>query len=196
MFTRNISHLLLGGLLAFGVACDSKDDKKDDKKADAKDGDKKADAKADAKADGGEAKADDGEAKEAPADGPAEIVLEQVGLKATAPAGAKASDGIGGGVMVQAPGLVVTVAEAKDDSLATADKAKEDADMYTPENWTSEDVEGGYVATFENKGGMGTNFWVKSYRKIGEKGYLCDTTANSAEQQKAAAEFCKSLAAK
>jgi hypothetical protein len=135
------------------------------------------------------------EAKAEPA-GPAEVSLDKVGLKAEAPAGANVSDGIGGGVMVQAPGLVVTVAEAEDDALATADKAKEDAEMYGPENWKSEDVDGGYVATFENKGGMGTNFWVKAYRKIGEKAYLCDTTASDADQQKNAADFCKSLKAK
>lgn len=195
---RKISILALGSLLAFGVAaCDDKKEDKKDAKADKKDGgdkdggDKKeggdAEAGADAEDGGGEAK---------PADGPAEITLEQVGLQATAPAGAKVSDGIGGGAMVQATDLVVTVAEAKDDSLATADKAKEDADMYSPENWTSEDVEGGYVATFENKGGMGVNYWVKSYRKIGDKGYLCETTASKPEQQKNAVEFCKSLAAK
>jgi hypothetical protein len=166
--------------LAFALlaGCDSKEAEKKDAKSEKKDGGAQADA------------------KEAPA-GPVDIALDKVGLKGKGPSGAEVSDAIGGdGVMVQAPGLVLTVSEAKDDALATADKAKEDADMYGPQNWKSEDVDGGYVATFENTGGAGTNYWVKSYRKIGAKAYLCDTTANDAAQQKNAADFCKSLAPK
>jgi hypothetical protein len=177
------TNLALAILLGLGLACDSKDAGKKDAASVRK--------TADGKAEGEKAEP---AAKAEPA-GPAVVSLDKVGLEGKAPAGANVSDGIGGGVMVQAPGLVVTVSEAPDDALATADKAKEDADMYSPQNWKAEEVEGGYVATFENKGGMGTNFWVKSYRKIGDKAYLCDTTASDADQQKNAAEFCKSLTA-
>ena len=166
-------------VLVLGVGCDSKDAGKKD----AAPSDKTAKA-------GGDA-----EAKAEPT-GPVDIALDKVGLVSKGPAGAEVSDGIGGGVMVMGPGLVVTVAEATDDALATPEKAKEDADMYGPQNWKSENVDGGYVATFENTGGMGTNYWVKSYRKVGAKAYLCDTTANDADQQKNAVEFCKGLKAK
>ncbi len=168
-------------LAVLGVGCDSKDAGKTNAAPEKKDDKGGAAAEAEAKAE--------------PA-GPVDVALDKVGLVGQGPAGASVSEGIGGGVMVQAPGLVVTVSEAADDALATPDKAKEDADMYGPQNWKSEDVDGGYVATFENSGAMGTNFWVKSYRKIGDKAYLCDTTASDADQQKNAADFCKSLKAK
>jgi hypothetical protein len=200
--TTHTTRLMLAALLAIG-ACDSAeksaaktDDKKaTDKKADAKAGDAKTgDAKAgDAKA----ADADAGEAKggaEPAAEGPAEVSLDAIGLKAEAPAGATVGKAIGGsGVMVQAPGLVVTVEEASDTRPKTPEAAKEDADMYTPQNWKVETVEGGFVATFDNSGSMGANYFVSARREIDGKSYWCSTTASQAEQQAAAVAFCKSL---
>lgn len=184
MLTRNLSILALGGVFALGlVGCDKKKDESKDAAAKEDGGDEK---KADAE------KAEPAKAEE----GPSEVSLEQVGLKATAPSGASVKDGIGGGAMVQAPGLVVSVDEAGDATPTTPDAAKEDADMYTPLNWKVEELEDGYIATFENKGGAGTNYWVKAYRKLGDKGYTCETTAIAPEQQANAVEFCKSLAPK
>ena len=192
--TTQTTRLMLAALLALG-ACDSAEKsaaKTDDKKA----ADKKADAKGDAKA--GDVKADDAKADDAggaePADGPAEVSLDAIGLKAEAPAGATVGKAIGGeGVMVQAPGLVVTVEEASDTRPKTPDDAKKDADMYTPQNWKVEEVEGGFIATFDNSGSMGANYFVNARREIDGKAYWCSTTASQPEQQAAAVAFCKSL---
>jgi hypothetical protein len=187
--TMRISRTILFTLLACSVpltACDDKG-KKEDGKADAKK-DEKADAQA------GEAKAGEEkeEAKEeAKADGPAEVTLAKAGLKGMAPAGSKVSEMMGND-MVQGPDLVATV-EPGEKKPATPDDAKKDADMYSPENLNVEELEDGYVMTFTNKGGMGTNYWVQSRREIDGTAYFCSTTASKEEQQKNAVEFCKSL---
>jgi hypothetical protein len=174
--------ILLAGLLVstFAVGCDS-DKKADDKKAD----DKKTDDK---KADGDkvDAKADD----KADAAG-GDVELPKIGLKGAAPAGAAVSEMMGMD-MVNGGGLTATV-EAGDDKPATGDAAKEDADMYGPENANVETLDDGYVFTFTNKGGMGENFWVQSRREIDGKAVWCSTTASTKEQQDAAVAFCKSL---
>jgi len=188
-------HLLLAlaGLLAV-AACDSKtDDKKDAKgKADDKKGDKKGDAKTAAKTDAkADAKADE------PAAAGGAIVLEKLGLKAEAPAGATVSDGIGGaGVMIQAPGVVVLVDAASETRPKTVDDAKKDADSYTPKNLKDEKLADGWIVTYDNEGTMGKNFFVNVRRDIGGKAIWCETTASAEDQAAAAIAICKSLAPK
>jgi hypothetical protein len=166
--------------LALGVAaCDSKSEVKTDAKSDSKSADKK-DAK----------KADD---KAAPA-GPQKLDLAKIGLKADAPAGTQVSDGIGGGgVMVQGENLVVSVDAATDMTPKTIEDAKKDAEMYGPKNIKEEKLADGYALTFENEGGMGTNFHVAVRRDIGGKAWSCTTMQSNAEQQANALAFCKSL---
>ena len=122
------------------------------------------------------------------------LSLDKFNLKMDAPAGTKAGDGIGGdGYLIQGPDLVVSVDAASDMRPDTPEKAQEEADMYTPQNLAVEQLEDGWVMTFENKGGMGTNYWVQSRREIGDKAYWCETTASSPEQQANAVKACKSL---
>ena len=186
--------LLLVSLIgsSFALAgCDG-GEKKDDKKADAKKDDKGGDAKKDdAKKD--DAKKDDAKKDDAKKDGAGggDVKLPKTGLQGTAPAGSNVSDMMGSD-MVQGPGLVATVSNVEGDAV-TIEKAKEDADMYGPQGLEEEKLEDGFVLTFTNKGGMGTNYWVKVNRTIDGKQFECSTTASSEEQQKAAVDFCKSL---
>lgn len=124
----------------------------------------------------------------------AEVAITKLGLKATAPEGTKVSDMMGD-QMLQGPGLVVSVAEAKadypKDAAAAVKGMKETYDGL--KNVKEEKLSDGYVVTAENKGGMGTNYWVKSLRTIGGKAYKCETTAPKAELQASAAKACKSL---
>jgi len=180
--------LLLVSLLGSSVAlagCDGakKDDKKeegkkDDKKADAKEGDaKEGDAAGDAKADDAAAAGD--------------IDLPKTGLKGTAPGDSKVSDMMGSD-MVQGSGLVVTVANVEGDAW-TVEKVKEDIEMYSPENIVEEKLDDGFALTYTNKGGAGTNYWVKVMRTIDGKQYDCSTTAPDEDHQKTALAFCKTL---
>lgn len=121
------------------------------------------------------------------------VDIAQVGLKATAPKGANVSDGIGGGAMIQAPGLVAGIEEASDTTPKTPEEAKSEADMYSPKNTNVEKLDDGFVFTFENKGAAGTNYWVQVRREIGGKAYWCTTTSAQKEQQSNAVAFCKSL---
>lgn len=123
------------------------------------------------------------------------IVIAKLGLKADVPAGAKAGDAIvGDGVMIKGPGVVVGIDLANDMTPKTVEEAVKETEMYDGvANMKQEKLADGYIISFENKGGMGTNYWVKSVREIGGKAYTCDTTASQPEQQKNALAVCKSL---
>ncbi|MBW1809631.1 MAG: hypothetical protein JRJ87_15660 [Deltaproteobacteria bacterium] len=115
-------------------------------------------------------------------------------LKVDAPEGSKAGDApIGKGVMIRGPNLVVTIEEASDTRPKDLKAAKEDADMYSPKNMKEEKLADGWAMTFENKGGMGTNYFVQVRREIGGKSYWCETTCSKPEQMANALAACKSL---
>ena len=173
--------------LAFALtACGKKD-------APAEGGEKTAEATKEA-TEGAEKAAEKAPAKPA---GPPMVEIAAFGLKAEAPEGTKVSEMLGD-QMLQGPGLVVTVAVAGDDypkDMAAAVKDMKDTyDGVT--NVKEEKLADGWVFSAENKGGMGTNYWVKSRRTIGGKDYKCETTASQPAQQANAIKACKSLAAK
>ena len=78
-------------------------------------------------------------------------------------------------------------------SAKTVAEAKEEADMFSPKNFKSEELADGWVVTYENEGGMGTNYFLKVRRDIGGAAYTCDTTASKAGQRDRALAICKSL---
>lgn len=124
----------------------------------------------------------------------AAVEIAKLGLKVDAPSGSRVSDApIGGGVMIQGPGLTFTVEVAGEDKPETAEAAKEDADMYSPKNLKTEKLADGWALTFENKGSMGSNYFLKARRTIGGKAYWCETTTPEADQRDAALAACKSL---
>lgn len=119
--------------------------------------------------------------------------IDKLGISIDAPSGTEISDMMGS-QMLRGPDFVVTVEEAGEFASATlAAELEEAKDMYSATNVTQEEVEGGWHVTFENKGGMGTNYWVKSHVTIGGKAYTCGTTANNKKQQANALAGCKSL---
>ncbi len=183
--------LLLASLLgsSFALAACDGGEKKDDKKEEGKKDDKKGDDAKAGDAKGGDAKGGDAKGGGEAAGG--DLDLPKTGLKGTAPAGSKVSDMMGSD-MVQGPNLTVTVSNVEGDAV-TIEKAKEDAEMYGPEGMKEEKLDDGFVLSFTNKGGMGTNYWVKAMRTIDGKQVECSTTASSEEQQKAAVDFCKTL---
>ena len=139
------------------------------------------------------------EAAEEAAGGAAEaaggdVALPDLDLQIAVPAGSRVGAAIGAeGHMITGPGLALTVSPATDGSPETLDAAKEDAEMYSPTNVQEETLEDGWVLTYENTGGMGSNYFVTVRRTIGETTIMCSTTASSAEQQAAAVEACKSI---
>jgi hypothetical protein len=191
MRTMRTSTILLLSicLSSFATGCGKKEDKKaDDKQAE---GEKKTEEK---KAEGGEveAKAEAGEGEAKPEEGAAgEVALPKAGLKADAPGGSTVSEMMGND-MVQGPNLVATV-EKGDDKPKTGEEATKEADMYSPKDPKVETLEDGYILTFTNEGGAGTNYWVQARREIDGSAWWCSTTASSQEQMDAAVAFCKSL---
>ena len=176
-------------MLALGLACggDSKPASAD-KKSEKKDEVKAADAKpADAPP------ADAPPAAEPAAAGPLE--LSSLGLKIEGPAGTEVKPGLGGkGHMVQGPGLVLTVDLASDFTPKTLEDGKKESEMYTEvTNLKEETLEDGWAVTWENQGGMGTNYVVNVRREIGDKSVWCTTTASQPEQQANALAACKSI---
>jgi len=141
------------------------------------------------------AKTDDGKTAKAAAKpaaaGP--LKIEALGLTMDAPAGSSVSE-MAGSQLIKGDGLVVGVEAAGQFAAETlAAELEEAKDMYTATNVAQEEVEGGWHVTFENKGGMGTNYWVKSHLTFDGKAYTCGTTASTKEQQAAALAACKSL---
>jgi hypothetical protein len=122
------------------------------------------------------------------------LKLEKIGLQADAPEGSKVSDAmLGDGVMIQGPNLVVDIKEASEAQPATLEAAKEDAAMYKPTNVKPEKLADGWAISYENKGSMGTNYFVQVRRTIGDKTFFCSTTASNPEQKANALAACKSL---
>jgi hypothetical protein len=140
-------------------------------------------------------KSKSGEPTAKKSDKPTATVIKQLdGLKADLPAGANISKGImGKGVLIQAPGVVVSIALASASDPKTVEEAKKKAEMFTPKKIKTEKLSDGWVFSFENKGGMGTNYFVRVRRTIGGKTYTCTTTAHRPAQQTNAIKVCKSL---
>ena len=151
---------------------------------------------------GGDAPAEQGKAAEGSKGkakpekaGPQTVTLPKLGIKATIPAGAKVEDGlVGDGHMVTGPGITVSIDPATDMTPATADDAKKEAtDMYSATNIKDVQVENGYIITYENKGSMGTNYWMKGVREIDGKKFACSVTAPEDAHQKSGVAICQSL---
>ena len=124
--------------------------------------------------------------------GPHLISIPALGLKVEAPAGSKVST-LAGRQMLKGPGLGAVVQLAGSTKPGDLAAAKKEAANLTPQNAAEEALADGFVYTFENKGSMGTNYWVMVRRTIGDKQIWCESTALSADAQKAALEACKSL---
>jgi len=135
-----------------------------------------------------------GEGPAAKGGAPTVVSLDTLGLKAEVPAGAKVEKAImGDGQMIQGPDLVVTVEVASDSRSKTLEDEVKDSDMYSPKNAKSETLPDGWAYSFENKGSMGANHFVKVRREIGGKSIWCETTSPSAAGAANALAACKSL---
>lgn len=122
------------------------------------------------------------------------VSLPKLSLKADAPSGSSVSDAImGDGLMIQGPGVLVTIEMASDRRPKTVKDDQQEFSMYSPTNIKTENLTDGWVNLFQNKGGMGTNYFVHARREIAGKDYWCDTTCTDPEQQQNALKVCKSL---
>lgn len=125
---------------------------------------------------------------------PTVVSLDTLGLKAEVPAGSKVEKAImGDGQMIQGPDLVVTVEVASASRSKTLEDEQKDAEMYSPKNAKAETLPDGWAYSFENKGSMGANHFVKVRREIGGKSIWCETTSPSAAGAANALAACKSL---
>lgn len=124
------------------------------------------------------------------------IKIEKLGLKAEAP-GETEDPIIGDGdpIMIMAAFFTVNVAAAKPTDPKKLKDGEDAAGLFNPKNMKSETLSDGWALTFENTGSAGKNYFVSVRREIGGKGYLCDTTQSTPEQQKTALAFCKALTA-
>ncbi len=125
--------------------------------------------------------------------GPAAVKLPKLGLALDAPGEVRVDDAIGSeGHMLMGNGIGALTVEVAKEAQAL-DAAKEDAKMFTPANLKDETLPDGWALTFENKGSMGTNYWVDVRRTIDGKNYKCSATGSEASQAAAVLAACKSL---
>lgn len=124
---------------------------------------------------------------------PAAVKLPKLGLQLDAPGAVEVGDSIGGeGHMLTGSGVgAMSIEVAK--TPQTLEEAQEDAKMYSPTNVKTETLADGWLLTFENKGGVGTNYWVDVRRTIDGKNLKCGTTGSDKGQAAAVAAACKSL---
>jgi hypothetical protein len=121
------------------------------------------------------------------------VELAKLGIKADVPKGSQLSE-LMGAQMVQGPGVTVTIDVAKDSDPKTLEDAKKEAtDTYGGKNVKEEKLADGYILTFDNKGSMGTNYFLIGRREIDGKAYKCNVTAPQDAHQKSGVAICKSL---
>lgn len=120
------------------------------------------------------------------------LAIEALNLHIDAPAGARVSELLGS-QMISGGGLTVSVDEADGTDAETLEQARDRADIFNPTNLSDETLDDGWILTYENTGGMGTNYFVNARRTIDGTSYMCDGTLSSAEQQQRAVEACRSL---
>jgi hypothetical protein len=123
---------------------------------------------------------------------PAAVKLDKVGLQIDIPGEASVEKAIGSeGNMVTGSDVgALTVEETKPQTL---EEAKSDASMYSPKNLKEEKLADGWALSFENTGGMGTNYFVDVRREIGGKRYKCSSTGAESERAAAVLAACKTL---
>ncbi len=119
--------------------------------------------------------------------------LKNLEVKAALPKGSIQSNAIGGkGVMLMGA-APVSITEAGKNDPKTLDAAKKDAADFKPTNIKTEKLSDGWLLTYDNKGSMGANYFLKMGRTIGGKDYVCSATASKPEQRVAGIKVCKSL---
>jgi len=124
--------------------------------------------------------------------GSSALAIEALNLHIDAPEGARVSELLGS-QMISGGGLTVSVDEADDTDAETLEEARDQADIFNPTNLEDETLDDGWVLTYQNTGGMGTNYFVNVRRTIDGTAYMCDGTLSSEEQQQRAVEACRSL---
>jgi hypothetical protein len=100
--------------------------------------------------------------------GPALVSIPALALQVEAPAGTKVKT-LAGRQMLQGPGLGAVVQLAGATKPADLAAAKKEAANLTPENASEEVLADGFVYTFENKGSLGTNYWVMVRRNRAQR---------------------------
>lgn len=135
-----------------------------------------------------------GAAPKAKSGAPLVIDLPKFGLKGAA-AGETEAPIIGSGdpAMVMASTFAATVSGAKPTDPKKVKDGQEAAKLFNPKNMKTETLPDGWALTYTNTGSAGTNYFVSVRRDIAGKGYLCETSQSTVDQQNAALAFCKSL---
>ncbi len=124
---------------------------------------------------------------------PAVVKLDTLGLELDVPGKVEVGKAIGSdGSMLQGSGIGAMTVEVATKPMPL-DEAKSDAKMYSPKNLKDETLPDGWLLTYENKGAMGTNYFVESRRTIEGKEIKCGTTGGDAKQVANVVAACKSL---
>ncbi len=123
--------------------------------------------------------------------------LAKLGLQLDVPGEAMVSDGLTAkSQMVNASsigGLVIGAVTGT--TPKTLKAAKAEAQVFKPLNVKGDESGGTYWMTFENKGSLGTNYWVKTLQKVGKQTYVCEGSPDTADKEAAALAACRSLRA-
>lgn len=121
--------------------------------------------------------------------------LDKLGLAIDVPGEVMVNDGIGKKDLMLMGEKIggMTVGEANAHTAKTLKAAKSESQLFKPKNVLGEQTADGYWLTFENTGSLGTNYWVKTLKKVNGKSYECSGTSDTAEKANAVLAACKTL---
>ncbi len=120
--------------------------------------------------------------------------IEALGLEITMPGSASVSELLGT-QMVSGGGVALSVWPARETDETTLEGERSASEIFSPTNVQEVTLEDGWQMTFQNQGGAGTNYFVRTRREIGGTAYFCDAMLGSEEAQQQAVQACLSLRA-
>lgn len=142
--------------------------------------------------------AGDDEQEEAAEEEPQNLVeLGDLGVRADVPEEADVDDVIVGteGVTIMGMGVSVNVVPA-DTAMAPVDfeEAKAEAEEeHNAENLEAEELDDGWIITFDNETSLGDTYWVQSYREVAGQEIMCETSIGYEIQRDGSEDLCRSI---
>ncbi len=181
---KKLIYAVLLSFLVAGVACDEPEESDEGTEEEQEDTEEEGD----------DEEAEEAEEEEAAQEGPQE--LAELGVSAVIPEGSSVGDAMmsDDGVTVDGGDHAITIDVPEDDDAKDMEESKRQAEeFFSAENMEVTELDDGWILSYTNEGGAGTNYWVTGYRDIDGNEVSCAVTSGQEIHQTTGVEFCESL---